>query len=246
MRASRPPARLVAGLAGAVALLALAPATASALTCSRDDGLLGAFEQSHAAFVGEVVERRDETAVVSILEGFKGVPAGDVAELFVGRYSPGDWNLRAAVGDIVSGFAVRRADGLLQTGPCRGASPDALRLTAALAAQGWTCAGTQARIVRVTPTVRGREIQLRVVLASGRERANTVRVFWGGQPGVERNAQTVARVPRSRALRLRHRYPRAGVFVVRVALEPQPLCTSWGAPIDVHDLRVRLRPARRS
>jgi hypothetical protein len=156
--AIRPPARLVAALAGAVALLALAPASASALTCPRDDGLLGTFEQTDAAFVGEVVERRDETAVVSILEALRGVPAGDVVEVFVGRYSPVDWNMRAAVGDVVSGFAVRRADGLLQTGLCRTASPEALRLTAALAAQGRTCAGTQARIVRAVPTITGREV----------------------------------------------------------------------------------------
>jgi hypothetical protein len=70
MRAIRPPARLGAALAGSVALLALTPASASALTCSLQ-GPLALYETNDAAFVGQVLERREETVVLAVLEGFR-------------------------------------------------------------------------------------------------------------------------------------------------------------------------------
>jgi hypothetical protein len=224
-------------------VLAPAPASASALTCATSP--LGSFESEEAAFLGQVIERGEEIAVVSVLEGFKGVATGDVVELVVGPYQPGGWTARAAVGDVLSVFAGRDRDGRLRTGICRSAPPELMRLAAAIAAQRRTCTGERPRIIWAVPRVRGRELSLRVVVADGRERAHTVRVFWGTQFGVEGNPQTVARVPRSHTLLLRHRYPRTGDVVVRVAVEPPPppLC-GFGRPNDSRELRVNL-PVRR-
>jgi hypothetical protein len=248
MRAIRPPARLVAALAGAVALLALGPASASARTCSME-GPLAQYEASDAAFVGQVLERREDTAVLAVLEGFKGVSTGEVVEIVTGPADPPPsmTTVLAQVGVVTGVFASRLDDGRLATGVCRGTSPDVLRLTSAAAAQGRTCAGPPPRIVRAVPTVRARELALRVVVADGGRPAQTVRVFWGAQSGVEGNPTTVRRVPRSRTLLLRHRYARTGRVVALVVVEPPTplLCLSYGSGLPSEDVTVRLRPERR-
>ena len=245
MTATRPPARLAAALAGAVVVMALAPASASALSCLTSP--LGSFESEDAAFVGQVIERGEETAVMAVLEGFKGVATGEVVEIVTGRAEPPPsmTAVLTEVGHVTGVFASRLDHGRLATSVCRGASPELMRLAAAIAAQGRTCTGEQPRIIWAVPQVRGRELTLRVVVADGRERAHTVRVVWGAQFGVEGNPETVARVPRSHTLLLRHRYPRTGDIVVRVTVEPRPPLLCGARPEGLRDLRISL-PVRRA
>ncbi len=117
---------------------------------------LALYETNDAAFVGQVLERREETAVLAVLEGFKGVPTGEVVEIVTGRADPPPamTTVLAQVGEVTGLFASRLADGRLKTGACLGASPDTLRLTAAAAARGRTCAGPPPRILRAVPTLR--------------------------------------------------------------------------------------------
>ncbi len=98
-----------------------------------------------------------------------------------------------------------------------------------------------------SPPYGGRELALRVVVADGGQPADTVRVFWGTQPGVEGNPTTVRRVRRSHTLLLRHRYPRTGRVVALVVVEPLTplLCLSYGSGLSSEGVAVRLRPGRR-
>jgi hypothetical protein len=240
--------RLLVALILAAAALTVAPATASALTCPAGGGALAELHTSDAAFVGQVVEHREDSRVMSVPEGFKGVSTGDTVEIglpdnaMVPPVALSQRVLGTVAPEPPIAVVANVRDGRLAQGLCRFVTVDGLRAAAAADRQGLRC-DPPPRIVWAVATITGRLLSLRVVVADQRRRTNTVRVDWGHFFGVRQNAVTTTRVPRSRTLLLRHRYRRSGDVEVRVtvtspAMLPSSLCST--APRSSRTLPVRI------
>jgi hypothetical protein len=211
--------------------LAMVPATASALSCPPDGGALAELQASDGAFVGQGIERRGNHVTMSVVEAFKGVAAGQTVEVIYAdgfpMEPPGNETLVSTRPVVVLASLM---EGRFFTSVCRapGVTADALREAAGADGQGLRC-DPPPRIVWVVPTLIGRLLSLRVVVADRRQRANIVRVDWGHVLGIARNQVTTARVPRSRTVLLRHRYRHTGDVLVRLtvtspAMFPSSLC----------------------
>src|SRR5829696_9038131 len=132
---------LAVGLLTAL-ILALAPASASALTCALErPGPLALLESSSAAFVGETVGHRGRATVFRVQEAFKGVAAGQEVEVVLASWGISDHWL-APVGSLQTVVAGHGADGTLRTQLCLGASLEGLRAAAAAQAEGRRCGST--------------------------------------------------------------------------------------------------------
>ncbi len=220
----------------AAAALAILPATASALSCAPGGGALAELHASDAAFIGQGIERRGNHVTMSVVEAFKGVAAGQTVEVIYAdgfpMEPPGN-ETQVSTRPVV--VLASMMEGRLFTSVCRGPgiTPDVLRAAGVAAGQGLRC-GPPPRIVWAVPTVTGRVLSLRVVVADELRRTNTVRVDWGHFFGVRQNAVTTTRVPRSRTVLLRHRYRRSGdvqvgVTVTGPTIHPPSLCfTAFG------------------
>ena len=216
-------------------------------------GELAELQLSDAAFVGQVLEQREDARVMAVLEGFKGVTTGGTVEIALPR-DPMSVPMPPAqpiLGPVEPGPPVAvvanvRDDGRLAQGLCRFVALDGLRVAAAAARQGRRC-GPPPRIVWAVPAVSGRALSLRVVVADDERRGATVRVEWGRFFGVrQRMPVTTKRVPRSRMLLLRHRYARSGTVHVQVtasspATVPPSLCAAGAGSAKSRFLQVRIR-----
>jgi hypothetical protein len=244
--AIRPLARVGAGLAAAIVLVVLTPGAARAASCPLE-GPLQAYQREPVAFVGQVIERRDATVVMSVVAGFKGVSSDTVVEIvdddgFFARPMP-------APPDSVSPtleygvLASTAADGRLHTGDCRIMSPQDLGAAFRANREGRSCAPPPPRVRRIARTLRGRDLSLRVVVAHGVERAHTVEVQWGAPDSRGRLPRTTKLVPASRTLVLRHRYrkrrKRAVTVLITVAARPPLLC-GLETPSSSRSLRIRV------
>jgi hypothetical protein len=241
--------RALGALVVAAAALAIVPATASALSCPPGEGALAELHASDAAFIGQGIERRGNHVTMSVVEAFKGVAAGQTVEVI---YADGFPMLPPGTETQVSTLPVvvlaSLMEGRLFTTVCRapGVTPDALREAAAADGQGLRCEPPP-RIVWAVPTLAGRLLSLRVVVADHRQRTTTLRVDWGHILGRRHNAVTTTRVPRSRMVLLRHRYRHTGDVQVRLTVTspemlPSSLCF---APLgSTRMLRVLSIPGR--
>jgi hypothetical protein len=229
----------------AAAALTIAPATASALSCPPDGGTLAELHASDAAFVGQGIERRGNHVTMSVVEAFKGVAAGQTVEVIYADgfpMSPPGTETQVSTRPVV--VLASLMEGRLFTSVCRapGVTADALRAAAAADGQGLGC-DPPPRIIWAVPTVTGRTLSLRVVVADEQRRTNVVRVAWGASFGVRENPVTARRVPRSRTVLMRHRYPRGGDVNVRVTVTtptalPWSLCANRES-FRSYDIRVR-------
>ena len=229
--------RPLVALVLAAASLLVTPAAASALSCPAG-GALAELHASDAAFIGQGIERRGNHVMMSVVEAFKGVAAGQTVEVIYAdgfpMLPPGTESTQVFTGQVVVLASI--LEGRLFTTVCRapGMTPDVLRAAAAAAGQGLRC-HPPPRIVWAVPTVTGRLLSLRVVVADEQRRTNTVRVEWEQFLGMRQNPVTTTRVPRSRTVLLRHRYRRSGDVQVRVtvtgpAMLPSSLClTPFGS-----------------
>ena len=159
------------------AALAVAPATASALSCPPGGGALAELHASDAAFIGQGIARRGNHVTMSVVEAFKGVAAGQTVEVIYAdgfpMLPPGTDDTQVFPGQVV--VLANLLEGRLFTTVCRapGIVPDVLRAAGEAAAQGLRC-GLPPRIIWAVPTIRGRLLTLRVVVADEQRRGEHV------------------------------------------------------------------------
>ena len=157
-------------------VLALAPATASALTCVPNTaGPLRLLESTPVSFVGEAVGHRGELTVFRVQEAFKGVAAGQEVEVRLANWGV-SWYYLAPLGRVDTVVAGYGADGILRTQLCIGASADGLRAAVAAEGEGRRC-GSDVASVRAR-SVRGR-LSLRIAVHDLGAWGERVEVRWG-------------------------------------------------------------------
>lgn len=243
--------RGIAGLViAAIAVFALAPGAARAASCPVE-GPLQAYQREPVAFVGQLVERRGSTVVLSVMDSFKGVPPSTVVELIdddgvFAKPMPIPPDSVPAIPEY-GVLAATEADGRLHTDQCRVMLPQDLGAAFRADREGRSCAPPSPRIVRLRRTLKGRDLSLRIVVAHGTERAHTVEVQWGARNGRGLLPQSLKLVPASRTLVLRHRYRRhrkhrkKATVRVRVTVAARaPLLCGNEMPSSSRSLRIRV------
>jgi hypothetical protein len=203
----------------AVLALALAPATASALTCVPSSGALSLLQHTPVSFVGEAVGHRDKLTVFRVQEAFKGVAAGQQVEVFLTSWGTSDHYL-PPVGQVQSVVAGYGPDGILRTQLCMEASAEALRAAAAAQREGRRC-GSGVWSVRAR-SARGR-LTLRIAVRDRGGWAERVEVRWGALRRSYPLPPSAGPWPAWRRIEVRRRYrlPRTvllGVSLVRSEL----------------------------
>jgi hypothetical protein len=156
-------------------LLAVAPASASALTCAQPSGPLQLLEHTPVSFVGQTIGHRDKLTVLRVQEAFRGVSPGQEVEVLLVSWGVSDHYL-PPLGSPVTVVAGYGPDGILRTQLCMGASAEGLRAAAAARQEGRRCGSAvwsaRSRSVR-------RRLTVRIAIRDLGAWAERVEVRWG-------------------------------------------------------------------